>query len=252
MKEPQEPLVSIITPVYNSEEYLSDCVDSVLLQSYSNWELLLIDDCSTDNSINIIEMYANKDKRIKLYRNEFNKGPALTRNLGLDNAKGEYIAFLDSDDYWGKEKLFHQIEFMLKNNASLSHGNYFFTDLNKNILKKVLVDKKLDYSKLLKGNQIKTMSLVIKSSVISDVRFKNIKHEDYIFLLEIMKKDLCSYADSSTIDSFCRIGKVSVSSNKIKSALWTWNVFYKYEKLGFFKAIYYFIHYAINGIIKYK
>lgn len=108
-----EPLVSIITPVYNSEEYLEETILSVINQTYKNWELLLIDDYSTDNSYKIIEKYLT-DERIKYLRNERNSGPAITRNVGLEKSKGEYIAFLDSDDIWAKNKLELQIDYMKK------------------------------------------------------------------------------------------------------------------------------------------
>lgn len=120
-----EPLVSIITPVYNSEKYLEETILSVINQTYKNWELLLIDDCSIDNSYKIIEKYL-ADERIKYLRNERNSGPAVTRNVGLENSNGKYIALLDSDDFWKKDKLKNQVDFMMKNNLELSHGNYYF------------------------------------------------------------------------------------------------------------------------------
>lgn len=107
-----EPLVSIITPVYNAQDYLEETILSVLNQTYYNWELLLIDDCSIDNSYKIIEKYLKKDRRIKYLKNDKNSGPAITRNKGIEEAKGEYIAFLDSDDLWYENKLEKQINFM--------------------------------------------------------------------------------------------------------------------------------------------
>ena len=124
-----EPLVSIITPVYNSEEYLEETILSVINQTYKNWELLLIDDYSTDNSYKIIEKYLT-DERIKYLRNERNSGPAITRNVGLEKSKGEYIAFLDSDDIWAKNKLELQIDYMKKNSIRICHGDYIFIDKN--------------------------------------------------------------------------------------------------------------------------
>lgn len=245
-------LISIITPVYNSESYIRQCIESVLSQTYSNWELLLIDDCSGDESINIIEGYL-KDSRIKLFRNDKNKGPALTRNVGLDNAKGDYITFLDSDDFWAEDKLENQLKFMKENDLLISHGNYYFCDLDGKILKAVTVTPKIDYRILLKGNQFKTMTMMLSSGVIGVNRFENIKHEDYAFFLECLKRTHCSLSDISQVDSYCRIGNnMSVSSNKLKSAVWTWNIYRKHQRLNLLSAAYYFINYTIAGIIKYK
>ena len=246
-----EELVSIITPVYNSEKYIEETILSVVNQTYKNWELLLIDDCSTDSSYEIIKKYL-VDKRIKYFKNLKNSGPAKSRNIGLENAKGEYVALLDSDDFWTKEKLKSQIEFMKKNNLQLSHGNYYFCDLNGKIIKSIEVDPIIDYKKLLKENQFKTMTMMIKKEVLEGLNFKEIKHEDFAFFLDILKKIKYSMADIDRYDSFCRIGKVSVSSNKFKSAVWTWNIYRKYEKLNILDSLYYFINYIYRGLKKYK
>lgn len=251
-KEPEMiPLISIITPVYNAEEYIDDAIQSVLSQTYSNWELILVDDCSTDNSVKIINKYLS-DTRIKLLMNKVNSGPAVARNKALDNASGDYITFLDSDDYWSEDKLLNQLNFMLENNLSISHGNYYFCNIEKIVIKSVKVDKYISYKKLLKGNQFKIMTVMLRKELVDSLRFENINHEDYIFFLKCLSQGNYSICDLSKIDSYCRIGKLSVSSNKIKSALWTWKIYYKYLKLGIVKSIYYFTCYAINGFLKYK
>ncbi|MGQ0285787.1 glycosyltransferase family 2 protein [Pasteurellaceae bacterium 22721_9_1] len=247
-----EPLISIITPVYNSEKYIQQCIESVLSQTHTNWELILIDDCSKDTSVDIISKYLF-DFRIKLFKNKNNLGPALTRNVGLDNATGDYITFLDSDDFWSKQHLENQLRFMIDNNLQISHGNYHFCDLEGNIIKSINVTPKIDYFCLLKGNQFKTMSMMLSKDLIGNHRFENIKHEDYAFFLECLKRTNYSLTDHSSIDSYCRIGSgVSVSSNKIKSAVWTWDIYHKHQKLGVVRSCYYFIHYAYNGFMKYR
>lgn len=245
-----EPLVSIITPVYNAQEYLEETILSVLQQTYSNWELLLIDDCSTDKSYEIIKKYQNQDKRIRYLKNEKNSGPAVTRNRGIESSNGEYIAFLDSDDLWYQDKLEKQINFILENKLKISHGNYYFCNLKGEIIKKVETDRDIDYKKLLCGNQFKTMTMIVERKVIKKL-FQDIKHEDYAFFLDILKEGNISVRNEE-ISSLCRIGKASVSSNKLKSAIWTWNIYRKYEKLNLFKSIYYFINYSFKGIRKYK
>jgi teichuronic acid biosynthesis glycosyltransferase TuaG len=246
-----EPLVSIITPVYNAEEFLEETILSVLNQTYKNWELILINDCSKDNSYKIIKKYLKIDKRIKYLKNEKNSGPAITRNNGINISKGKYIAFLDSDDLWYKDKLKNQINFMLEEGLKISHGNYYFCNLEGKILKKVTVDKEIDYKKLLLENQFKTMTVIVKKEIINKKLFPNIKHEDYAFFLNILNQENISIRNEK-YDSICRIGKVSVSSNKLKSALWTWKIYREYEKLNLIKSCYYFINYALRGIRKYN
>ncbi|AFU20240.1 glycosyltransferase family 2 protein [Actinobacillus suis] len=245
------PLISIIMPVYNAEEYIEEAIKSVLNQTYSNWELILVDDCSTDNSCNVIQKYL-LDIRIKFFRNKINSGPALTRNLALDNASGEYITFLDSDDFWEKDKLLNQINFMIEHKLSMSHGNYHFCNVNRKVIKSVKTDRKISYNDLLKGNQFKIMTVMLKRDLINSLCFENIKHEDYMFFLKCLNRTNFSLCDLSKIDSYCRIGKLSVSSNKMRSAFWTWSIYYKHLKLGLVKSVYYFAFYAINGFLKYR
>lgn len=246
-----EALISIITPVYNAEKYIEKTILSVILQTYENWELIIVDDCSNDSSFQKIKKYS-EDKRIKYYKNSKNMGPAFSRNFGIEKSKGQYVCFLDSDDFWSERKLENQINFMVFKDIEMSHGNYFFCDVNNKILKKIQVDEEIDYKKLLQGNQFKTMTMMIKKDKIGAIKFPMVKHEDYAFFLEILKNIKKSYANTQDYDSFCRIGQKSISSNKLRSALWTWNIYYKYEKLGFLASCYYFLLYMINGIKKYK
>ncbi|TCP95523.1 glycosyltransferase involved in cell wall biosynthesis [Cricetibacter osteomyelitidis] len=243
-------LVSIIMPTYNAYEYLNDAIQSILKQSYTHWELIIVDDCSTDDTLKLIDSYS--DTRIRVFKNNKNSGPAYSRNVGLENASGKYVTFLDSDDFISPDKLKEQLNFMLANDLDMSHGNYYFCDLSGNNIKKIITDEYIDYSCLLKGNQFKIMTVLIKRERIKDLRFPLIKHEDYAFYLDCLKRIKYSLSQTERIDSFVRIGKVSVSSNKIKSAIWTWNIYRKYEKLGLLKSIFYFIHYAYNGFIKHK
>ncbi|HHV6902569.1 TPA: glycosyltransferase family 2 protein, partial [Haemophilus influenzae] len=129
------PLISIIMPVYNAECYLNQAILSCLNQSYQNIELILIDDGSTDKSIEIINNIINKDKRVKLFFTSTNQGSAAARNIGLGKAQGDYITFLDSDDFIANDKLEKQLNFMLQNHLLMTHGNYTFCDLKGNQIK---------------------------------------------------------------------------------------------------------------------
>ncbi|MEG1506770.1 MAG: glycosyltransferase family 2 protein [Bacilli bacterium] len=246
-----EPLVSIITPAYNSKDFIGETIESVLNQTYKNWEMLIVDDCSTDSSPEIIKKYIQKDSRIKYLKNDKNSGPAISRNEGLDNANGKYIAFLDSDDFWHKEKLKYQIEFMEKNDLKITHTNYVFVTENGEIIKTINPSEGIDYKKLLKGNEFKTMCMVMARNLIGEYRLPNIKHEDYAFFLDLLKKEVVSKKVPNSL-AMCRLREKSVSSNKVKSALWTWNIYRKYEKFNLIKSSFYFINYVLNGILKYK
>ncbi|MBV6541681.1 glycosyltransferase family 2 protein, partial [Ursidibacter maritimus] len=224
-------LISVIMPAYNAESYISKAIESVLQQTYKNWELLIINDNSSDNTLNIIGSYLYEN-RIKVFNNHINLGPARSRNIGLDHANGKYITFLDADDFIDKEKFQVQLSFMKENKISMSHGNYIFCNNDGYKIKKVSTDIQVDYFSLLKGNQFKIMTVLIEKDSIDGIRFPDIKHEDYAFYLECLKKIPYSLSQSQRFDSYVRIGNISVSSNKIKSALWTWDIYYKYEKLG--------------------
>lgn len=246
-----EPLVSIITPSYNSKDFIRETIESVLNQTYKNWEMLIVDDCSTDSSPEIIKKYIQKDSRIKYFKNEKNSGPAVSRNLGLDNSRGKYIAFLDSDDIWIDKKLQLQIEYIQKNEVDLIHSNYKFCDKNGVAIKEIKNDIKLNYKKILKSNQIKTSFLVLNKDILKDIRFKNMKHEDFAFFLDFLRNGNECFCIQEPLGKY-RINSKSISYNKFKSALWTWNIYRKYEKFNLIKSSFYFMYYVLNGILKYK
>ena len=127
-------LVSIIMPTFNSSSTVADSIKSVLEQSYSNWELLITDDCSTDDTLGIIQSFSDRDSRIKVFQNTENGGAGISRNNSISMAKGRFIAFLDSDDMWFKDKLFEQINFMLENDYALTYTNYIKVDENNNVI----------------------------------------------------------------------------------------------------------------------
>ena len=117
-------LVSIITPSFNSSQFINECINSVIIQTYNNWEMIIVDDCSQDDSVNIISDMAVKDKRLNLITCDQNIGPSEARNIALKHAKGRYIAFLDSDDIWHKEKLQRQLNFMKEKDCAFSFTSY--------------------------------------------------------------------------------------------------------------------------------
>lgn len=244
-------LVSIITPMYNSEKFIEATIKSVIEQTYQDWEMIIIDDCSTDKSANIVKAYVEKDDRIKYIRNKSNLGVSSARNLALENASGQFLAFLDSDDIWTKEKLETQINFMNKNNYAITFTSYELMDENNKPLNKVIpVPKDVDYKKLLKGNVLGCLTVVIDQTKINfDIRMSGVRHEDYVLWLSILKKGHTAHGINEVLALY-RKSSNSLSGNKIKAAKWTWNIYRNVEKIPLHKAIYYFINYGINGIKK--
>lgn len=244
-------LISIIMPVYNSEKFIEKSIKSVLNQDYNNWELLIIDDCSTDKSSKIISTYSNKYKRIKHFKNEQNKGVSKSRNFGIKNAKGDYIAFLDSDDIWYNDKLSKQINFMKNNNYVFTFTAYEIIDENGKQKNKIIkASKEINYKKLLKGNNIGCFTVMIDKKIMENFLMPEIHHEDYATWLKILKKNYKAHGLNKILGAY-RKREGSLSSNKVISSIWTFKIYKNYIGLSLFKSSYYFIFYIYNSIKKY-
>lgn len=246
-------LVSIITPSFKSEKFISKTIESVLKQTYQNWEMIIVDDISPDNSNIIIEKYRTKDSRIKLIKLEKNSGPAIARNRAIEEAKGRYIAFLDSDDLWTPEKLSKQISFMQENDVALSYTGYYrIEEESGEIIDQIHVPKKVDYSELLKQNIIGCLTAVYDTEKIGKVYMPDIrKRQDFGLWLSILKKVPYAYGMDEPLAHY-RVRTASVSSNKIHASKYNWTLYREVEKLPVHKAIYYFGWYTYRSIKKYK
>lgn len=245
-------LVSIITPSYNSSRFISQTIESVLSQTYKNWEMIIIDDVSTDDSNVIIENYIKNDVRIKLIKSEINSGPAVSRNTGIKEAKGKYLTFIDSDDLWDKEFIQKSIDFILLNHYSFIFSSYRIVD--ENLVKlhdDYIVPKKLNYSDLLKSNRISCLTAFIDISKVGKYYMDNVGHEDYTLWLKLLRNIDFAYGIEEPLANY-RLHSSSRSANKLKAATWTWNIYRNIENLSILKSIYYFINYAYNGIMKYR
>lgn len=244
-------LVSIITPAYNAAAYIAETIESVIAQTYTNWEMLIVNDCSKDNTAEIIQNYAAKDKRIKLINLKQNSGAAVARNTAIQNAKGRYIAFLDSDDLWKKEKLQKQIEFMQQNGYAFTYTSYeHFKETKENIQHQVQIPKSLNYNQALKGNKIGCLTVMLDRKQIANIHFTAQRHEDYILWLNILKQGTIAYGIQESFALYRTGNSKSISGNKLQSALWTWKVYRESQKLSVVKSMYYFLYYFINGILK--
>lgn len=248
--EQVKDLVSVITPVHNAEKYLEITLKSVLNQTYKNFEIILIDDASKDSSREIIKNYEKIDNKVKAVLLDENVGVAKARNEGIKHAKGQYIAFLDSDDIWLENKLEEQIKFMKENNIAFSHTAYEFIDEDGNKFgKPVRVIESVGYSDLLKQNTIGCLTVVIDRQKVKEINMPQIRHEDYATWLSILREGHKAYGLDKVLALY-RKSSNSLSSNKVKAAMWTWNIIRNVEKVPLPKAVFYFSNYAIKNINK--
>lgn len=245
-------LVSIITPVYKCEKLIEETIKSVLNQTYTNWEMLLVDDCSPDNSAKIIEEYLKKDKRIKYFKLKENSGAAIARNKALEESKGRFIAYLDADDLWTKDKLEKQVKYMLKNNYAFTCTDYKKIDEEGNSLKIVKIPKKVDYNLFLRNTIIQTVGVMVDTKITGkDVLIMpNIRRrQDAATWCQILKSGYDCY-EMPEVLSYYRVVSNSLSSNKFKAIKMNWYWYRKIEKLSLVKTCYCFIGYAFNAVKK--
>lgn len=247
-------LVSIITPNYNCGRFIAQTIESVLAQTYNNWEMLIVDDCSTDNSVQIALSYAEKDQRIKVIRNENNGGAAISRNKAIELAQGEFIAFLDSDDLWLPDKLEKQIEFMRQNNCDFSFTEYEHIDEeNHSLLKVAKVTKKLTYAKMMFHCFPGCLTVVYNQNVVGKVYAQDIKkNNDNALFYPVLKKCKNARGIPECLGLY-RIRKGSISRNKLKMIKPYITVLHDFEKHTLFLS--YFCvatHFLIKILFKYK
>jgi len=219
-------MVSIITPVFNRQEFLDECVQSILNQSYKNWELILIDDCSTDASVEMIKNYVASDNRIKACFFNKNVGAGVARNKGIEISTGRFVAFLDSDDYWHKEKLNKQIEFMLERNIDFSYTYSIKLDKNDDPSRVLLPPKIVNSFALLFNNYIKTPTAIYDTKRIGKIFMPDFrKRQDWGLWFNILEKTKKAYCLSLPLAYF-RTSNDSLSKNKLKLLKENFN-FYK-------------------------
>lgn len=253
MPKKNTPLVSIIMPVYNAEKYVEKSINSVLNQQYDNWELLIINDSSSDNSKEIIEKYQRKDNRITAIYLPLNKGVVNARNIGIEKANGRFLAFLDSDDMWHERKLDKQINYMLQNDVSFSYTKYQEIQEDGTFTKKIIKvkSKPIDFSRLLRMNYFGCLTVVLDLHKINKPYFPEMKHEDYALWLSILKENnIKAYGIDETL-AYYRITPGSISRNKLRGILWSWKIYRNHLGENMAKAIYRMLIFSINIAVKY-
>ena len=245
--------VSIIMPTYNSEKYIIETLKSVQNQTYQNWELVIIDDHSTDNTVKIINNFKKNDNRINLIVLNKNYGASNARNIALKNTTGRYISYLDSDDLWKTNKLTRQIEFMQKNNYSFCCSSYeVIDDIGRKINKVIHMPMQINYNQYLKYNILQTIGIMVDIQVVNKelLIMPNIHiGEDAATWLQVLKAGHVCYGLDEILAEYRR-RKGSLSSNKFISVIYAWNLYRKIEKLPFLYSLYCFLRYALLAIYK--
>lgn len=244
--------VSVITPLYNCERFLENTIQSILAQDFQDWELIMVDDCSTDSSLAIAQHYVEQDKRIKVLQLERNSGAAVARNTAIEAARGRFIAFLDSDDQWLPKKLDVQLRFMQEKDIAFSYAAYEKLSEQGEVVGNVGVPEKVGYRDMLKVSSIGCLTAMYDTEKLGKVYMPLIrKRQDLGLWLRILKQVPYAYGVQQVLAQY-QLRPDSISANKRSAAQYTWRLYREVERLNFFIASYYFIHYAINGVLRTK
>ena len=245
--------VDIILPNYNKAKYLEECINSILNQSHKAWKLYIIDDNSQDNSLRILKNF-EKYENINIHKLRKNMGPSFCRNLGIRISSSEYIAFMDSDDYWKKNKLEEQINFMTQKNYVFTFTDYTpfsQNDVSKKFMKPTKIAETFDLNEFTLNSSINTTTMIICRNILDNLKFKKIrKLEDYLFKCEILKFGHIAHKFNSN-SAYYRILNNSRSSQKIKNLFYLWKINKKYLNYGIWKNLLSLIMISINSLKKY-
>lgn len=248
-----DPLVSVIVPVFNTEKFLPATIATIENQSYSNWELILVDDCSKDNSASICKEAELKDQRVRFIPHEINKGALAARNTGIKNAKGDYICFLDSDDTFELEKIEIQVKFMIEHRYAISFTMFQrITDEGEFMGKSnVTFSPKIVYKQLLGNPQFSIITLMVDRNQVKIpvLELDLVKAEDYVFHLSLLKQGFAAFGINKPLSNY-RFRPGSQSTSFFGNAADLWKVLYQIEKLGTLRSSFYFSKYLFKGIKK--
>lgn len=244
-------LVSIIMAAYNAEKTIEQAINSVLSQTYTNFELLVVNDCSKDRTVELVKSFAATDQRVRLISNVKNSGVSYTRKHGLEEANGSWIAILDSDDAWAPDKLEKQIELQKKMNADLLFTGSAFMDSDGQPIDWYLqAPTEVTYRQLLKQNVLSNSSALVRKELYAKYyAVGDGMHEDFAIWLSILKEGRKAYGVDEPLLIY-RIAKSSKSGNKVKAAKMNWNT-YRYVGLNVVEAAYYEAWYMFKNVMKY-
>ena len=247
-------LISIIVPVYNAEKFIRETMDCVRAQTYPQWELLLVEDGSSDGSADLISKYMEEecDERVRLIRQPSNQGVAKARNRGVQEAAGRYIAYLDADDLWTPEKLERELAFMKEKNAAFVFTGYEFADENGVGTGKIVrVPETLNYRQALNNTTIFTTTVMFDTDKISKelLEMPDIKSEDTALWWKVLKQGYTAYGLNENLAKYRRAGK-SLSSNKLEALRRIWNLYRKAEGMGVAASAWHFCFWAVRAVLR--
>ncbi|HWX30707.1 MAG TPA: glycosyltransferase family 2 protein [Steroidobacteraceae bacterium] len=248
----ESELVSIVTPAYKAARFVGATIESVIAQDYLQWEMLVVDDRSPDDTAEIVARYAAADPRVKLIRQAENGGAAAARNAALEAARGRYVAFLDSDDVWMPGKLSLQLSFMREVGAGLSFTSFRrITQDGRRTGRLVSVPSSLDYASLLKNTAIVTSTVVIDRSAAGNIRMTKTYYDDFVLWLGLLKRGVIARGLRLDLLRY-RVVEQSISRNKVNSARQVWRTYRDIEGLGVLPAGWCFANYAGRAWLKYR
>lgn len=244
-------MVSVIIPVYNSAKYIAETMRSAINQTYKNIEIVLVDDCSKDNSKEIIESFMNENNNIIYFQQEKNRGAALSRNKALDLAKGRYVAFLDSDDLWYPEKIEKQLHIMQEKNIAFCYTAYKIVDSKGSVIKnKTKIIERAEYKNLLKRTIISTPTVVIDRHLVGDLKMPNRRTgQDYAYWLLLLRNVKVAYGIDEALVTV-RIRNGSLSKNKFQNVIDVWEIQRKNENITRINTFFNLVCYLLNTFIK--
>lgn len=247
----EKPTVSIITPAYNCVKTITETYESIKKQSFKSWEWIVVEDCSSDNSFQVINELAKHNPKVVVLRTEKNSGAAIARNLGIEKAKGKYIAFLDSDDLWKENKLEKQIEFMQSNNFAFTFTDYDLLFDDGRVKSHTTKKNTIDYKSLLRRNDIGCLTVIYDKDLVGKVFMPTDceKREDHGAWLDITRNGCLAHRLSESLSVY-RIGSSTVSSNKYKMMKYQYRVYRNHEKFGPLKSAWYLLICTLNKIFR--
>jgi teichuronic acid biosynthesis glycosyltransferase TuaG len=245
-------LVSIIMPAYMAADFIADAIESVIIQDYSYWELIIVDDGSSDGTSDVVRSYCESDQRVRLIVQK-NSGPAVARQVALKFSRGQFIAFLDSDDIWLHGKLSLQLKFMQDNACGFSFTEYRRMTLNcSKVGYLIKIPDYLNYKKLLSNTAIATSTVILDRFIVEDIKIQDTYYDDYVLWLSLLRSGVISALGFHADLMRYRVVTGSVSRNKLRSSVMVWRIYRNFEKLDILTSAWHFFLYSINAFIKYR
>ena len=247
----KQPLITVVMPNYNGHRFVEQAIESVRIQTYQKFELIVVDDCSRDDSLQLIRKKEKDDRRIRVIALDRNVGVANARNIGIKESKGEYIALIDNDDLWVEDKLERQLAIAQKG-ADIVYCSYDFIDERNNIIKKpFIVPQWTNFNKMLASSVISCSTSFIKRELMQKCSFNpDFYHEDYVLWMNLLRICPVAYGDSKILMHYRQV--VGSRSNKKKNAAKErWNIYRNALNLKLYTSVWAFVRYAVNGIMKY-